>query len=694
MKKKFKRSLRGKVILSLVFMALILGAALMLVSYETYKNAMQDQYESMGNHIAKTTIAMLDDDVVKSITSQVRTRDPEAVMESEEYQTILSQMRRLKEANDVLYLYMIYPEKKGSFFIFDTDESEEQCPFGYFQEYYQGSFSKIVPDLLAGREVPAVISNEEYGWIISISYPYISNDELLGYICIDISMDEVVANRISFMRQLAFITVMILIILSVTDSIFYNHILIKPVLQMSDAAADYIKSKGESGNGPSPIALLNINTGDEFEEMCTSLKKMEGDLNDYMTELTTVTGEKERIGAELDVANRIQANMLPTIFPPFPERNEFDIFATMNPAKEVGGDFYDFFLLDDEHLAIVMADVSGKGVPAALFMVIAKILIKNRAHMGGTPAEILRDVNVQLCDGNDDGYFVTVWLSILEIATGKGIATNAGHENPLIKRADGQFELIRNRHSPALGVMDSLKFRTVEYQLYPGDRLFVYTDGVPEATDADNQMFGTERMLESLNRRKDMPLADILYGLKKDIDRFVGEAPQFDDVTMLCMDYFGSRSRTEGEDLSGKEEPAAVLEIPAKIGNLDMVNEFLETELDKLGCSMKEIMQIQLAAEEVFVNIASYAYAPGEGDAKITFRTLPDDPSVVEIGFADSGVPYDPLAREDPDITLSAEERGIGGLGVYMVKQNMDDVSYDYKDGQNHLTIRKKITVL
>ena len=223
----------------------------------------------------------------------------------------------------------------------------------------------------------------------------------------------------------------------------------------------------------------------------------------------------------------------------FPQRKEFEMFATMNPAKEVGGDFYDFFLIDDDHLALVMADVSGKGVPAALFMVIAKTLIKDRAKMGGTPGEILADVNNQLCEGNEADLFVTVWLGILELSTGKVIASNAGHEYPAIKRADGKFELFKTKQSPAVATMEGIRFRVSEFELNHGDCLYIYTDGVPEATNIHDELFGTDRMLEALDSTAGMSAKDILFAMKKTVDDFTGEAPQFDDVTMLYLRFLG-----------------------------------------------------------------------------------------------------------------------------------------------------------
>ena len=283
----------------------------------------------------------------------------------------------------------------------------------------------------------------------------------------------------------------------------------------------------------------DVETDDEIGNLAKSFNFMSDSIQKYIADLKEVTTKEERIATELSLATKIQADMLPSVFPAFPERKDFDIYATMNPSKEVGGDFYDFFLIDDRHIALVMADVSGKGVPASLFMAIAKTLIKNRSQLGGAPADILRDVNEQLCENNKEEMFVTVWLAIVDLATGECVEANAGHENPAIRHRDGEFELIRTRHSLALATMSGLRFRQNEFRLEPGDRLYVYTDGVPEATDAQNVLFGDERMVASLNAHRNAPISELLAGVKADVDAFVGDAPQFDDMTMLCFDYFG-----------------------------------------------------------------------------------------------------------------------------------------------------------
>ena len=283
-------------------------------------------------------------------------------------------------------------------------------------------------------------------------------------------------------------------------------------------------------------------TDDEIEILAEAFATLSKRTRDYIDEITTITAEKERIGTELALATRIQADMLPNIYPAFPERPEFDIYATMTPAKEVGGDFYDFFLVDDNHLGLVMADVSGKGVPAALFMMISKILVQNYAMTGRSPAEVLRDVNNQICSNNREEMFVTVWFGVLDTRTGKITAANAGHEYPALMPSGGQFELIKDKHGFVIGGMEGMRYKEYELLLTPGAKLFLYTDGVPEATDANKELFGTDRMLAALNEDTAAKPEDVLKQVRGAVDGFVKDAEQFDDLTMLCLEYRGGNT--------------------------------------------------------------------------------------------------------------------------------------------------------
>lgn len=289
-------------------------------------------------------------------------------------------------------------------------------------------------------------------------------------------------------------------------------------------------------------SLAEVRPPNEIGQLSEDISELAMEMDNYMNSIRDITAEKERIGIELSLAKRIQASMMPHVFPPFPDRSEFDIYAMMDPAKGVGGDFFDFFLIDEDHLCLVIADVSGKGIPAALFMMASKIILQSCAMLGSSAAEILTKTNEAICSNNVEQMFITVWLGILEISTGKLTAANAGHEYPILKKPDGTFEVLKDKHGFVIGGMEDIQYKEYEVQLQPGSKLFVYTDGAPEATDCDNCMFGIERMLETLNEDPDACPEQILKNMQDEIDRFVKDAEKFDDLTMLCMEYKGKQS--------------------------------------------------------------------------------------------------------------------------------------------------------
>ena len=285
--------------------------------------------------------------------------------------------------------------------------------------------------------------------------------------------------------------------------------------------------------------LSMIKAKNEIGELSSDVTDLAVEIDNYLDEISTITKERERLGAELELASSIQSSQLPNIFPAFPDRKEFDIYATMDPAKAVGGDFYDFFMVDDDHLCMVIADVSGKGIPAALFMMASKIIIGNNAMMGKSPSKILHDANNSICKHNSEEMFVTVWLGILEISTGRLVSANAGHEYPIIRRKDGLYETLKDSHGFILGGMEGVKYKETEIFLEPGSSVFVYTDGVPEATASDKSMFGNDRLLKALNQEPDADPETTLKNIRKALNDFVKEAEQFDDVTMMNLLYIG-----------------------------------------------------------------------------------------------------------------------------------------------------------
>jgi len=274
----------------------------------------------------------------------------------------------------------------------------------------------------------------------------------------------------------------------------------------------------------------------ELQEFRTDL---EGRLKEATESLRASIEERQKIATEMGVAAQIQLDALPSVFPPFPDRTEFDIYACMRPAKEVGGDFYDFFLLDEDHLCLVIADVSGKGMPGSLFMMTSKTRINDHALYSRSPAAILTEVNNLLCENNNAQMFVTVWLGILEISTGNLTAVNAGHEYPILRKPGGKYEIVRDKHFPAVAAIEGIGYREETFRLEPGSTLFLYTDGVAEAMDAQNEQFGVKRMLEALNINPNGEVREATERMQGAVDAFVQEAPQFDDITMLCIRYNG-----------------------------------------------------------------------------------------------------------------------------------------------------------
>ena len=360
-----------------------------------------------------------------------------------------------------------------------------------------------------------------------------SSGEVTGILCMQRPISELNAARRPFWITIAAYTILTAVLASCWFAYFIKKHFITPVTLVSDEATRFAR---ENQKGRS---LGKVSRFKEIENLAESIETMETDMLTYMDTLTTATAERERIGTELSLASTIQQNSIPQVFPPFPDRTEFDIYASMTPAREVGGDFYNFYFIDDDHLAMVIGDVSGKGIPAALFMMITNILVSDRTQMGGSPAEILSFVNQNLCEHNSADMFVTLWLGILELSTGILTAANAGHEYPALKPAGGEFEILKDKHGLAAAAMEGIRYRDYEIRLAPGAKIFVYSDGVPEAADEGYRMFGLERMIDALNEEPEAAPETILNNVRSAVDRFVRGAEQFDDLTMLCIEYRG-----------------------------------------------------------------------------------------------------------------------------------------------------------
>lgn len=546
---KVRFSLGKKLAALIILMGAVLSMTALVVSYETFSRSMMSYYNQLGGNLVRTLASQLDPAELD--------RYYETGEMDEDYYRTQAFIRDLVESNDVEYLYVVRPHGTGVTFLFDSDmETEESggyadggyCALGTYVDLV-GGFAENLDRLLAGQEVEPIIQQDEsFGWMMTAMTPVLHEDgTMAGYVMADISMNDVMNTRQTFLIGLLALLAGLTAAFVVGFLLILRRKVIRPIDLLTQATGAFIQNNEEElAAGTAQVNVPQIRTGDEVEQLADAFRKMEEDMLAYIRSFMAVTAEKERIGAELNVATQIQADMLPRIFPAFPARTEFDIYATMDPAKEVGGDFYDFFLVDDDHLAVVVADVSGKGVPAALFMVIAKTLIKNHAQNRETPAEVFTHTNAQLCEGNDAGLFVTAWMAVLEISTGKLTYVNAGHNPPLLQRAGGSYEWLKSRPGFVLAGMEGMRYRENKMELNPGDRLFLYTDGVTEATDANKELYGDDRLQAALDRQGNVPVRQLLTGIKESIDAFVGDAEQFDDITMLGLEYRERGERADG----------------------------------------------------------------------------------------------------------------------------------------------------
>jgi len=389
-----------------------------------------------------------------------------------------------------------------------------------------------------------------------------------------------------------------------------------------------------------------------------------------LTTESKLAKDKQKMSSELGVASSIQSSVLPKELDGV-ERN--NVYGIMNAAKEIGGDFYDYFYIDNNHLALVIGDVSGKGIPAALFMMKTETLIKSLTLTIGTnTAVIMKKCNERLCDNNEANIFVTCWLGIVNLKTGELNYTNAGHNKIIIQR-EGNAEFLKSKVGVALGVFDSSEYYENTIMLNNSDRLLLYTDGVTEAHNKDNKLYGEKRLLKFAEINKKSSTREFVLNLQDDINKYSDGAPQFDDITILMYEFIKTDAIVETKVFK------------ADVKELDNLYDYSSSLLRLMNFSNKDIVMINTALEEIFVNVAKYAYN-SSGTVEITLSKENDKITFI---FKDNGVKFNPLEREDPNITASSEEREVGGLGIFMVKKIMDEVKYDYVNNQNVLTLIK-----
>ena len=541
----------------------------------------------------------------------------------------------------------------------------------------------------------ALLANVENDYIIASTDPYIDNSKIIGKSLLDLpwfdpelkNLDHInyhgrkyvpyVKNVHSGMvllicipqdemytdiNHFVFNMVLVLLLLGVGLPILLywalHRYIMKPINKLTNIAKKI--SNGED-------VQIKIEKPEEFAQLASTFDKMTSNIK-------TITSEREKINSELAIAKTIQESSLPSVFPAFPDRTEFDIFASMNTAKEVGGDFYDFYFIDENKFMFLIADVSGKGVPAALFMMTVKTLINNMALVGYSPKELARVANDKICANNQQGFFVTMLAAIIDLKSGDISFINCGHNMPLIKRQNGSYEYMKLASNIVLGIFDNTDFEIYETKLNEGDILFTYTDGITEASNTQNEMFGENRLETCLNSIDNTTkLSDISESVIKEVNNFCGATPQSDDITMLIFKYKNDNT-----------QHIKTYKVQATTENYKSFYTWLEDVCSKWNLSNDITNKINMCAEEIFANVSFYAYPDGVGDIEITIQQNDND---VLLRFTDSGFGYNPLEKPDPDITLPPEDREPGGLGIFMTKQMSKEIYYERKDNKNILTL-------
>ena len=505
-----------------------------MIGYTRFTESLTREYTDSAFRTAYTASKIVDGNKISEYL--------ETGGDSEEYRRKWTNLNILCQEQNVTLIYAIsvdtsdYNSFKSVFNTVNENSSYTPWEVGYQRNTTNEEYRQIYKDIYEnGLERGEIARTSNLGGKephITVLIPIKDSEGTVqAILCVQRPMEELKTGRMDYLKYVSFAGIALIIVSACGAAMFLKGQIIEPLEKIVKESKRFAKENTKiAGEDLEKISKIT-----EIVDLGNSVQIMEDDVIRYMKNLTEVTAEKERIGTELSLATNIQADMLPNNFPAFPQIQEFDIFASMDPAKEVGGDFYDFFLIDEDHVALVVADVAGKGVPAALFMMMTKIMINNYAMMGISPKEVLERVNNSICKNNKNDMFVTVWLGILTYSTGHIIASNAGHECPAIKRAGGEYEILQDPHNLVIGAMGEIPYGEYEICLEKGDALFVYSDGVPDAINSLEEQFQRERMLEVLNLNGDAAPETLVKNMKSEIDRFVGEADQFDDITMLSI---------------------------------------------------------------------------------------------------------------------------------------------------------------
>ena len=538
-RKRRKIKLKNKLLIGLIIFALLNMIVISLVVGIYYFSVEVNSDWETCSAMARAAARFIDGDRVLRYLDVVDTdADGAPVYYTDDYyDEVMDYLVATQSEYDLMkYFYVFVPRGERCVYIWDAVSADVYSLRG--SESHIDAMERKAIDLACSRtpvEKMLTSQSETWGSVISSFYPiFDSSGEPVALVGADLSIEALTRSFLNYLLLILAAILFVTVIFVVVLFVIIKRILIKPVEKLNSAAKNIIAEL----NGDQPFDL-EIRTGDEIEELADSFRMMDRDLRDYVAQLTTVTADRERIHAEFSIAMQIQANLLPNEFPAFPERNDFDIYAALCPSGQIGGDYYDFFLVDDDHLAMLVGDVAGESIPAALYMVIVETLIKSRALQGFTPAEVLQSVSEQMLSYNME-QFSFVWLAVLELSTGKGIAVNAGHEHPILRRAGKRFELQEYRHSPPVGAIEGIRYRDHGFQLHPGDCLFLFSDGVKDAVNEKGERFGRQRILEALNREPEATPSVLVQTVKQAAERFAGAQELNDDLVMLSLKYYGT----------------------------------------------------------------------------------------------------------------------------------------------------------
>ncbi len=535
-----KRStISRRAIMAMTLFSLFLLAGVMGVANYLYVKVKTEDATDVSYAYAKAASRFIDGDRVGYYAATGRT--------DEYYHEVDRYLSSLLKTSGLEYFYVVVPTRDGAVYVWDpmSDSGVSQYEPGHKVAYPEGYGYEDYKRVFSGKpeEICYYITDEAGEKTMNALYPvYDSEGQSAALVGVSINAGSFAHDLRAFMLAIAAAIAAIVVMFALFLYFYTRYHIIEPLSILNRSTREVVSTIGSDTD-----ISYDIHTGDEIEDLAKSFMSMRQELNDYLKALSRATAEKERIKTELNVATSIQSSMLPKLKSGFKGRTDFKICASMTTAKEVGGDFYDAFLIDDEHLAIVIADVSGKGVPAALFMVISKTLIKMRSQLSRSlsTSRVFAAVNQQLLEGNEASMFVTAYLALIDLKTGIAHASNAGHEHPVLRRAGGEFKLVEYQHSPPLGCLEGLEFEEHEFRLDPGDTFFVYTDGVAEACNEKGELYGTAGLVKALNATDISEPESILAAVHGDLKKFVGSAEQFDDITMLAFKYCGKNDDSD-----------------------------------------------------------------------------------------------------------------------------------------------------